>query len=242
MKTSFPPDHKASLKMSINRQGRDIFVGDIHGFLEIFQKGLAALKFDQNKDRVFCVGDLIDRGPDSLACLRLTQEKWFHAVLGNHERMLWQQLQHGYGRRQLENRWQFELSQAEVEECLVILGDMPLALTVQTEQSAVGVVHAYVPEYMAWDDFCQALEDGQQEIIELATENRGIVRRGRRSNVVGVDWVVIGHQALQQPQTYGNIICIDTCVQLLSKYCPTCGLTFMTLQGGEPDFLTISHA
>lgn len=38
--------------------------------------------------RDFIVGDLIDRGPDSMGCLRLLLEPWFFAVRGNHENML----------------------------------------------------------------------------------------------------------------------------------------------------------
>ncbi len=229
-------------KFPLNEAGRDIFVGDIHGFFSLFEEGLAKLEFDPNKDRVFSVGDLIDRGPDSLACLRLTQHKWFHAVLGNHEFMLWQQLQNDDARKSLENRWQFELSHDEISECREMLSQMPLALTVQTDQGSVGVVHAYVPEYTAWGEFCKTLEDGNPEIIELAIWSRGLVRRPRRSTVTGVDFVVIGHQSLQNPTHYGNIICIDTCVQLLKRYCQTCGLTFMSIKNGQPEFTTISQS
>jgi serine/threonine protein phosphatase 1 len=37
---------------------------------------------------VLSVGDLINRGPDSLGTLSLIEEPWFHAVMGNHELML----------------------------------------------------------------------------------------------------------------------------------------------------------
>ncbi|WP_303720074.1 metallophosphoesterase, partial [Pseudomonas aeruginosa] len=38
-------------------------------------------------DLLISVGDIIDRGPDSMKCLQLMQEKWFYAVRGNHEQM-----------------------------------------------------------------------------------------------------------------------------------------------------------
>lgn len=34
------------------------------------------------------VGDLVDRGPDSIGCLKLLEAPWFHAVMGNHEQLL----------------------------------------------------------------------------------------------------------------------------------------------------------
>lgn len=46
------------------------------------------LKFDRSVDRMFSVGDLIDRGPENLKCLELIKEPWFHSVLSNHEKMM----------------------------------------------------------------------------------------------------------------------------------------------------------
>ena len=40
-------------------------------------QALLNVDFDFEVDRVFSVGDLIDRGPDSLKCLELVLNKWF---------------------------------------------------------------------------------------------------------------------------------------------------------------------
>ncbi|SHI05921.1 metallophosphoesterase [Pollutimonas bauzanensis] len=71
-----------------NDTGRDFIVGDLHGCLDLLQAELTRADFDRNRDRLFSVGDLIDRGPDSMGCLRLLREPWFYAVVGNHEDML----------------------------------------------------------------------------------------------------------------------------------------------------------
>ena len=71
-----------------NTTGRDFVVGDLHGCLDLLQVELERCRFDHHRDRLFSVGDLIDRGPDSLGCLRLLREPWFYAVVGNHEDML----------------------------------------------------------------------------------------------------------------------------------------------------------
>lgn len=81
-----------------NTTGRDLVVGDLHGHRAQLEKVLDRIEFDPSCDRVFSVGDLIDRGPDSLATLSLIQQPWFHAVLGNHELMLLNFL-HGYASR-----------------------------------------------------------------------------------------------------------------------------------------------
>ena len=75
-------------KFDANTKGRDFVVGDMHGFYDLFLAELDRYDFDPSCDRVFSVGDLIDKGPKSLDCLRLLKRPWFHAVRGNHEQML----------------------------------------------------------------------------------------------------------------------------------------------------------
>lgn len=74
-------------KISANVLGRDFVVGDLHGHLDELKKLLNQVSFDETKDRLFSVGDLIDRGPKSFETLQLMFEPWFFAVRGNHEDM-----------------------------------------------------------------------------------------------------------------------------------------------------------
>lgn len=74
-------------RLEANTSGRDFVVGDIHGCYDLLMQGLDEIEFDQDKDRLFSVGDLIDRGPDSKKCAELVYEPWFFATQGNHERM-----------------------------------------------------------------------------------------------------------------------------------------------------------
>jgi serine/threonine protein phosphatase 1 len=76
------------LSLSANSTGRDLVVGDLHGHRSLLEQELGRLGFDPGRDWVFSVGDLVNRGPHSLATLQLITEPWFHAVLGNHELML----------------------------------------------------------------------------------------------------------------------------------------------------------
>lgn len=71
-----------------NIKGRDFIVGDIHGCLDLLLAKLQAVGFDEQKDRLFSVGDLIDRGPQSIECLGLLRKPWFYACLANHEAMM----------------------------------------------------------------------------------------------------------------------------------------------------------
>src|SRR5690606_23686380 len=62
-------------------------IGDIQGCARPFDALLAAIDFDPARDRLWLVGDLVNRGPDSLAALRRVIELGDAAttVLGNHD-------------------------------------------------------------------------------------------------------------------------------------------------------------
>lgn len=71
-----------------NPKGRAFILSDLHGCLDLLEEKLSDVAFDPNTDRLINVGDLSNRGPDSLGCLRLIRQPWFYAVRGNHEQML----------------------------------------------------------------------------------------------------------------------------------------------------------
>jgi hypothetical protein len=68
---------------------RAVFVGDVHGCLEELDELLALVDL-RHDDRVFLVGDLVDRGPDSVGAVRRARELLARypgsaVVCGNHE-------------------------------------------------------------------------------------------------------------------------------------------------------------
>lgn len=62
-------------------------VGDIQGCYTTFTHLLESIGFSPSRDRLWLVGDLINRGPDSLAVLRWARqhEHALRVVLGNHD-------------------------------------------------------------------------------------------------------------------------------------------------------------
>lgn len=62
-------------------------VGDIQGCYKPLKKLLKKVKFSTNSDSLWCVGDLINRGPRSLDTLRFLRDLGdaAHIVLGNHD-------------------------------------------------------------------------------------------------------------------------------------------------------------
>ena len=64
---------------------RRIYIGDIQGCRAELEALLEELRFDPSSDRLHPVGDLVNRGPDSLGTLRLLRDLDVPAVLGNHD-------------------------------------------------------------------------------------------------------------------------------------------------------------
>lgn len=64
---------------------RHIFVGDIHGCVDEFKELLIKLSYDPKEDRLILLGDLIDRGPDSVGMVKLAREMNLECLMGNHE-------------------------------------------------------------------------------------------------------------------------------------------------------------
>jgi len=64
---------------------RTVVVGDVHGCLEELDELLRVVQLRPGFDRLVFVGDLLDRGPDSVGVVRRARELGALSVLGNHE-------------------------------------------------------------------------------------------------------------------------------------------------------------
>ncbi|WP_421794123.1 metallophosphoesterase [Hydrocarboniphaga effusa] len=140
-----------------NTTGRDFVVGDLHGQSAMFDALLRAVSFDRSKDRIFSLGDIIDRGTGSEELLvRFSTEPGFFAIRGNHEQMLieaddnlgnfkmWQT----YG-----GNWALSLSLSRRLELADLAKRLPLAASLElADGRKVGLVHAEVPPGTSWSD------------------------------------------------------------------------------------------
>ena len=137
-----------------NTKGRDLIVGDIHGCLEDLLLALKALNFDEKVDRLFSVGDLIDRGPNSYECAQLIYKDWFHAIRGNHEDMMIRTILRGEydaSRMWIDNggdwiykqgTYEQQYSKEDLKELALDLDELPLVIIVGTGEKRFNIVHA----------------------------------------------------------------------------------------------------
>lgn len=62
-----------------------VAVGDVHGCIEELDELLKTIQYDPRVHRLVFLGDLMDRGPEPVACVRRVRELGVECIMGNHE-------------------------------------------------------------------------------------------------------------------------------------------------------------
>ena len=77
-----------SLQNCLDKENSVWAVGDIHGCNETFNLLIESMKLKQN-DKIICIGDLVDRGPNSHGVLKTVfNNKNIYSLKGNHEQIM----------------------------------------------------------------------------------------------------------------------------------------------------------
>lgn len=201
-----------------NKTGRDLIVGDIHGCFTRLQVHLDAIGFDHARDRLFSVGDLVDRGPESDLALEWLDRPWFHAVAGNHEDMAirWPK-GHMQTSNYAANGGGWNVANPPALQALIAdtFAALPIAMELETADGLVGIVHAECP-FAKWQDFTATLETPgisktiRDGVIDLAQWSRLRIESFDHDSVEGVRAVVVGHTPVERFTSFGNTLYIDT--------------------------------
>jgi serine/threonine protein phosphatase 1 len=202
-------------RFAANKSGIDYAVGDIHGHFKILQKALDAVGFDQTVDRLFSVGDLVDRGPECRDVLDWLDKPWFHPVRGNHDDYVCR-----FDTCDVDNwvynggAWFAGLSWDEQREFAAQFREIPIAIEVDTSSGMVGLVHADCV-MDSWGKLTDELESPESKSRLKLVANSCMWSRLRMEQsdcreVSGVRAVVVGHTPLKSPVILGNVYHIDT--------------------------------
>lgn len=206
-------------RVARNINGRDIIVGDVHGCFTQLQKALEAISFSAYAgDRLFSVGDLVDRGPESIQVLDWLVQPWFFAVGGNHEGMA-ARWPNGHMEADVYasngGAWMMALDRETQREVAAALGALPVAIELATEAGLVGIVHAECP-LNNWGNFVAMLDDEtlsktkRGQLIDAAQWSRDRISSKYDGDVEDVRAVVVGHTPMDRMTSLGNTIYIDT--------------------------------
>lgn len=226
------------LKLEENTKGSDYLCPDIHGMFHLLENQLKELKFDESKDRLIVVGDLVDRGEYSERCVEFLKKPWFFSVYGNHEDLAYHtvtgdSLDSPYARCWFSNGgdWfmknEIYCNQEFQKDFLEAIRNLPYAIEIQVGDKRVGIVHAEVPQDVTWDTVVQMLSKLEPDFIppeddsDIADLLQALIW-GRTKirlasvfmgydfhTVKGIDHLFVGHTPLDTQLTLGNATYTD---------------------------------
>lgn len=199
-----------------NTTGRDFFVGDIHGCFSILRELMEKAAFDKTKDRLFSVGDLVDRGPESEEAIDWIREPWFHAVRGNHEQICIDVVD-GHAEKALHvingGSWFYDLQGHYTrKDFAAAFKTLPFAFEIAVDGSdrKLGIVHAETFGDLTWQEFIKKLEDGSERAQLSAMWGRERIRSKNKRDVEGIAGLMVGHTPVGEFTSLGNVLYIDT--------------------------------
>ncbi|QFR57631.1 serine/threonine protein phosphatase [Serratia phage Slocum] len=142
----WPTLHKT---ITVPDDARAFFVGDIHGGLDELNQALHEVGFNKEKDYLFAVGDLIDRGPKNLQVLALflyDKTGRYHSVMGNHDAFLANVATPEYLWYMNGGKWAADLTDDAREDIARdMCKRMPVFMNVKHRGRDFGLVHGGIP-------------------------------------------------------------------------------------------------
>lgn len=211
-----------------NTRGIDYVVGDIHGCYALLDHLLGVVAFRPSQDRLFCVGDLIDRGPQSDHVDAFLARPAVYAVRGNHEEDLLALYEYDPERvythplpqippHLLEQflapsaaEWWIATPVDRRYAILKALRGLPYAITVATPEGPVGILHSELREGVPWETWCQELRERRTQTIAQTLWGRTRITSGSCTPVPGVSHVWCGHSVRAEITPQGNVWYLDT--------------------------------
>ncbi|WP_204578173.1 protein-serine/threonine phosphatase [Citrobacter cronae] len=178
-------------------------VGDLHGCFSLLMAKLRQCHFDPWQDLLVSVGDVIDRGPDSLRCLRLMRKSWIVAVRGNHEQMALDALATGEQLSWFMNggAWFAHADQPAARLALEACRKLPWILELRCRSGIHVVAHADYPD----DEYQWQKEVDLQRVL---WDRARLMNNG--NGIRGADHFWFGHTPLRHRLDRDNLHYIDT--------------------------------
>lgn len=234
---------KNLVKEITHNTGRVFIIGDLHGCYDDFLAKLEEVGFNFDEDLCLSVGDLVDRGKQSLDCFNLIYKSWFKAVRGNHEQFcadyftsIENDVDSELKQSHLANggEWFYKLPDDVMKKIADDVNDMPIALILNRGDKKYLVMHGDMPStFLNIDDLKSGLQSSNQETyMNTILWGRRLIKRiinlGTPSGFSGVDKVYFGHTVIPDVKQSLNYVFLDTgCV--FKEYYPWAKLTMLEI-------------
>lgn len=200
-----------------DRKGKVYIIGDLHGKYKEFISFLDKIDFDFENDLIVSVGDLVDRGEDSLSCFNLLYKSWFIAVRGNHEDFC------THGNYSLETKnihilnggdWFYNLPSDVRKSITHKIDSIPLCITLHIRGKKYGIIHADIL-HDDWECFVNDISKEDDMTINRTLWGRGRITKIKNNvsvneNIKNIEHIYFGHTVCKDKITYGNTTYLDT--------------------------------
>ena len=217
--------------IEVKENKRCFLVTDIHGEYDFLISSLKQVGYDETKDILISLGDLIDRGTNSLKCLQMflfDKTGLKHSLIGNHCKML---VDKDFDLH-LYNVGSWILSDLPNYEDRYWLGDyiqekFNYVMSVKLGESYFGLTHACVPiEFERFNDFVMHLQQSwpnkgltfetvwQREFIEYK-DNKFY----SEAFIEDCDYVFHGHNIVPEVTTVANRVHFDLGAAYKGRMC-----------------------
>lgn len=197
---------------SENINGRDFAVGDIHGYFSELQNALNEVNFNPEFDRLFTMGDLVDRGPESHMVIDWLNKPWFHSTYGNHEQMVCHTILKDPNVPGDGEEWLFDIGLSEQTRIARRLEQLPLIIEVDTKGGPIGLMHSDCP-FDDWTDL-KSVDwerlDEEDRLVQACIWSYERFRVKYNGIVKNIRAVFHGHVTLPKVAKLGNVFYIDT--------------------------------
>jgi serine/threonine protein phosphatase 1 len=199
------------------------FISDIHGQYDLLMDVLHYVGFKfplagEVRDRLFILGDLIDRGKQSISVLGAARHNpAIISLAGNHEVMAYKALSGDPQNAVLwlynGGSWRAEYDQYHLLDVICYAAAQPVAITLEVGEDKIGLVHAGVPAPYDWGALVTSMDGDtiNPSDRDFMLSDRSAFNRGTTTVIQGVNAVLHGHNVVEQlqPVVRGNRCYID---------------------------------
>lgn len=204
-------------KYTLNLPGTDYICGDIHGCYRQLDKALDIIGFNYEVDRLFVVGDLVDRGPESVECLEYLKKPWFYSVIGNHEYFAILYLDGQLEEKKFSSYgggWLVSYQDIIGNRIKESFNKLPIVIELVTPSGTMGIVHGDV-QHTDWNEFIEYVNstttESELDSLILNTSLRDDrIKTNNTKTVSNIDYIIHGHTYTPGPRMIGNVIYLDT--------------------------------
>jgi serine/threonine protein phosphatase 1 len=194
----------------LHNNQRVFVVGDLDGNHRKLNDAMSLVSFDPKADKLICLGDMIDRGNDSLKILELMRELNALVVLGNHEHLMIESILNNDATAKLlwiknGGAWHSSVPDEQLTSHCQWLLNQPLSIMVEYQGMKIGLSHT-LPIKWSWDN----LPVDKSAVVTALLWDRELFTKQKCTENSGVDFSIHGHNSTQMPIWINNTFHIDT--------------------------------